>query len=180
MKIPFIMAALISLFSNSPHDIDFGKNSFAEKWVLINDNVMGGKSAGSFNVKDNYLHFTGMTSLENNGGFSKIRSENIDYSLDAADEITIRLKGDGRKYTFLFDTSVLFFRPSYWHDIQTKEGEWQEITMKTADFYETKMGNPTGKKISKRKLKKVKRIGFIIYDKKAGPFDLKIDYIKFK
>lgn len=174
------MAALISIFSRPPHDIDFGKNASGEKWVLINDNVMGGKSAGSFDVEDYYLHFTGKTSLENNGGFSKIRSENIDFKLDATDEITIRLKGDGRKYTFLFDTSVLFFRPSYWHDIQTKEGEWQEIKIKTTDFYQTKMGKPTGKNISKRKLKKVKRIGFIIYDKKPGPFDLKIDYIRFK
>lgn len=51
--------------------------------------------------------------------------------------------------------------------------------MPLKDFKEFKVGAQTGKKISQSQLKEVLRLGIILLDKKEGPFQLEIDYIKF-
>lgn len=176
----FIMLLFAGIFTNNPEKIDFGTTKDGSKWLVINDGVMGGKSAGTIKLVSDKLIFSGTISLENNGGFSKIRSENVNYDLSDKEWMIIRLKGDGRKYSVTFDTSVLFFRPSYWHDVQTSKDEWTDVKIRINDFYETVMGSANGKSIKEKHLKKVKRIGFILYDKNAGDFNLEIDKFYFK
>ena len=51
---------------------DFSKGETVE-WRTVNDNVMGGRSVGDFEVGDSTLNFKGRTNT-NGGGFSSIRA----------------------------------------------------------------------------------------------------------
>ncbi|GAK94928.1 hypothetical protein JCM19298_1758 [Nonlabens ulvanivorans] len=59
--------------------IDFGKNGNTNDWVIVNDGVMGGLSQSTAINYEDYVLFSGTTSLKNNGGFASYRSlmENI-------------------------------------------------------------------------------------------------------
>ena len=53
---------------------DFKKNSNINDWKIVDDIVMGGKSAGTFKLDtDGFGVFEGHISLDNNGGFSSVR-----------------------------------------------------------------------------------------------------------
>ena len=60
----------------SPMTFDFGtKNSAASRdWRVINDGVMGGLSQGRALLTEESILFEGEISLENNGGFSSLKS----------------------------------------------------------------------------------------------------------
>ncbi|GAK76258.1 hypothetical protein JCM19296_1855 [Nonlabens ulvanivorans] len=54
--------------------INFGKDGNTMDWVIVNDGVMGGLSQSTAVSYDNYVLFSGTTSLKNNGGFASYRS----------------------------------------------------------------------------------------------------------
>ena len=52
-----------------------GDGSDGLKWRITDDRVMGGRSQGKFEItKQDTMRFSGNLSLENNGGFSSVRS----------------------------------------------------------------------------------------------------------
>ena len=53
---------------------DFSGSAAEPGWTAVNDGVMGGVSRGGAKLIDGSLHFRGILSLDNNGGFSSIRS----------------------------------------------------------------------------------------------------------
>mgnify|MGYP001794145454 CR=1 FL=1 len=53
---------------------DFKKDSSLAGWSIVDDVVMGGRSAGHFKInREGHGEFYGTVSLENNGGFSSVR-----------------------------------------------------------------------------------------------------------
>ena len=54
------------------------KNEFG--WYVQNDNVMGGRSEGGFNISSGQLIFAGNTNT-NGGGFSSIRTQPLKFDL---------------------------------------------------------------------------------------------------
>ena len=49
-------------------------------WQIVNDGVMGGLSKGNVeHTSDNIMHFWGTLSLDNNGGFSTVRSRGVNF-----------------------------------------------------------------------------------------------------
>ena len=91
------------LFSSMPSHIlfDFNKDSDIENWIIVNDDVMGGRSSGSFNLNtQGHGLFEGGISLENNGGFSSLRYRGGRKQINEHTKIVIRLKGDGKNYQF--------------------------------------------------------------------------------
>ena len=50
-------------------------------WRSINDGVMGGLSSGGMRLEDGIAVFSGTLSLENNGGFSSVRSIPAEHTL---------------------------------------------------------------------------------------------------
>jgi hypothetical protein len=145
-------------------------------WKIVNDTVMGGRSDATLKVKNN-LHgiFNGYLSLQNNGGFSSIRAY---YPPDLTNlkSITIRVKGDGRKYSFRVrgDTSNW---ASYTHSFDTVDGEWDEKELKIDDFYPVYRGYYLDDMPLLSELV-IKEIGIMLSDKQTGPFELKIDWIR--
>ncbi len=75
----------------------FSNQSDACCWPATNDGVMGGISQGQSEItSEGTLRFFGCVSLENNGGFSSIRSREEAKDLSAYNGILIRVRGDGK------------------------------------------------------------------------------------
>ena len=84
---------------------DFTSISTDLGWYIVNDNVMGGRSEGDFEVAQGELSFTGRTNT-NGGGFSSIRTKTVQLDLSSHDGIQLRVMGDGRRYTWRLATAA--------------------------------------------------------------------------
>jgi len=156
---------------------DFSDEKAAQQWQAVNDGVMGGRSSGTFQIKDkNLLKFTGVLSLENNGGFASIRSRPTKLNLRNDDTLTIRVKGDGRTYYFNLYVPTRLTAFSYRLKFPTKQDKWTEVQLPLSDFQATWFG----REVNNRPLDatQVNSLGILLADKKAGPFDFEIDWIK--
>ena len=148
---------------------DFTQPKAPSLWQAVNDGVMGGVSRGVFGITPaGILEFTGTLSLENNGGFASVRSRPANLGLKPDDSLIIKLKGDGR------DRPLMAF--SYRANFSTKKGEWLEIRAPLANFVATSFGREvtSAGPVNPRE---VVGIGFMLADKKAGPFKLEIESI---
>ena len=157
---------------------DFEDPAAQRDWINVNDGVMGGISKGSHRVDEQgHLRFEGILSLENNGGFASIRSRPGQLDLDSDSVIWLRLRGDGRKYYLDLRTPSRRMAFSYRVSVQTKAGEWQEFRVPLSMFKATSFGrtlsNSRGPDAGR-----VNSVGLTIADKKAGPFQLDVDWIK--
>lgn len=155
---------------------DFDTKRQAGDWIKVNDGVMGGLSKGGLVInKEKRLIFSGEISLENNGGFSSIRSGGKTLDLSKYAGLEIKVKGDGRKY-YLTARSDNRRMLAFWSPIQPAKGEWAVIKVPFSSFYATYFG----KKVPLMNLntEKITSVGFMLYDKKAGAFSLEAEYIK--
>jgi NADH dehydrogenase [ubiquinone] 1 alpha subcomplex assembly factor 1 len=142
--------------------------------------VMGGRSASIKTLTKNSLQFEGNVSLENNGGFASLRSPWGKFDYSNYTKMTMRFKGTNRKFAVTMATSPRFYEPNFKYFFEPNPDEWQTLTFNLEDFKTHQMGRSTGEKITNEDLAKIIRLGIILYDKKAGDFELEIDYIKFK
>ncbi|MHC4743487.1 MAG: CIA30 family protein [Planctomycetota bacterium] len=157
---------------------DFSDASAAEKWISVNDDVMGGVSEGGFRITDeNTLEFSGNLSLENRGGFTSIRTQPADLNLDGYDKIALRVKGDGRTYYFNLRTSSRRAASSYRASFETRKDAWEEIRINLKDFVYTAYGRIIAGS-APLKANDIQSVGFTLTDKKAGPFRLEVDWIR--
>ncbi|MDH3977955.1 MAG: CIA30 family protein [Gammaproteobacteria bacterium] len=146
-------------------------------WWAQNDNVMGGRSKGGFDLQSGELIFAGSTNT-NGGGFSSIRTTPFELDLSNQDGIELRLKGDGRSYIWQLQTNARYrgYRVSYWAGFDTREGEWSTVRIPFANFYPQVRGfrldNPPLDSSA------ITELGLYIYDQKDGPFELHLDTIK--
>lgn len=157
---------------------DFARPEAAQAWQPVNDGVMGGVSDGRFKITDQgTMEFYGTLSLENNGGFASVRSRRAELGLKPDDTLLIRLKGDGREYLLNLYVPSLRMAYSYRASIPTKAGEWTEVKIALKECYATSFGNkvPNAGPVD---APKVNSIGFMLADKKAGPFKLEIAWVK--
>jgi len=149
------------------------------EWRIVNDGVMGGLSKGQFEIIENgVLKFTGNLSLENNGGFSSIRTGEIQRNLAAAQGVSLRVKGDGRTYQLRFGTEARFrgMEVSFLVEFPTQKNEWVEVKLPFEEF----VGSFRGRTLKDYRFEpaEIRRMGLLIADKKAGPFSLEIDWIQ--
>lgn len=149
------------------------------RWMTVNDGVMGGRSRGDFRVKDGVLRFAGATNTQG-GGFSSIRAPRVAYDLTGYDGIRLRVRADGRRYTFRLSTSTTRkgrYQPSYWADFETdKDAGWQIIDVPFERFRPQWRGQRlSGPALD---LENIDGLGLMIYDKRDGPFLLEADWIR--
>ncbi len=142
-------------------------------WFVVNDNVMGGRSDGSFTLEDDLLRFSGRTNT-NGGGFSSIRADRVMLDLSEYAGIRLRVMGDGRRYTWRLATDARWRgRPvSYWADFDTVRGEWLTVDIPFSRFVPKFRGmRLDGPDIDTAN---IRGMGLMIYDGKDGPFDLRL------
>ncbi len=158
---------------------DFKEPDVAKKWITVNDNVMGGRSEGGPTFKDGLLIFSGNTNT-NGGGFSSIRTRRTRWKIGNAAGIMFRVRGDGRTYKFDLQTGVFWqgLPVSYRADFETKAGEWTEVRLPFKRFIPTSMGQSVEGQVDELEPAKIATIGFMIYDKQDGPFQLEVDWVK--
>lgn len=179
--ISFIITLAFPIFMNGYKEItlfDFRNQDEVPEWLIINDGVMGGISTSDLAYdSDGYLAFTGNVSLENNGGFASFRSQSRVFDLGEYDGIKVKVRGDGKKYSFRLRTTQSFDGIAYAADFKSLNGEWQEIRIPFSDFKPRFRGRiiMNADELNKSN---IRQLGFLISDKQQGPFALDIDWIK--
>ena len=157
---------------------DFTGTEAGKEWQTVNDGVMGGVSDGKFKITDKKtLEFYGTLSLENNGGFASVRSKAKKLGLVKGDVLVARVRGDGRDYSMNLYVPKPLTAFSYRATVKTKKDEWIEVRLPLDKFEATSFGRVV-KDAGPVDPAEVNALGFLLGDKKAGPFKLEVEWIK--
>ena len=155
---------------------DFTAGSGDLGWYVVNDNVMGGRSEGDFELEQATLVFIGRTNT-NGGGFSSIRTQPLRLDLSEHAGIRLYVLGDGRRYTWRLTTTARWRgrEISYWADFDTRDGAWTTVEIPFSRF----VPNFRGYRLDGPALDpgQITGMGLMIYDKQDGPFELHLDSV---
>ena len=181
IRVPVLIAVLLvqAVAEQSLQTLfDFTGPEAAQQWQAVNDGVMGGVSDGRFRITpESTLEFFGTLSLENNGGFASVRTKSADLDIKAGDDLVIRVKGDGREYVLNLYTKSRRMAFSYRAPLPTVKNEWAEVAVPLEDFIPTSFGNRV-QGMGPVEPDEITSIGFMLSDKKAGPFKMKVEWVK--
>jgi len=156
---------------------DFSTPDAAKAWQTVNDGVMGGVSDGKVRITEKNLEFYGTLSLENSGGFASVRSKAAKMDLSKYDGLVFKVRGDGRDYYLNVHVPTYQIAFSYRANFKTEKDKWTEVTIPFTDLKATSFGRVVekGKPLNPSN---VEAVGFLLADKKAGPFKLEVAWIK--
>ena len=121
---------------------DFTTATNSSAWQIVNNDVMCGVSTSRFQILSNGAVFSGVVSLENNGGFALVRSLPAKKKLTSLYAFELRVRGDGHRYKFTvrpesgFDTTIYQYQCAF----TTKRDEWEEHRLPFKDFVPTFRG----------------------------------------
>ncbi len=148
------------------------------RWQIVDDRVMGGRSRGRYVFSpEGTLVFKGNLSLENNGGFSSVRSGSVDLDLSDSAGLSLRVRGDGRTYQLRLNTTARFrsWDVSFQAYFATVKDQWIDVFIPfdrfTAGFRGWSLPDVAFDPSA------IKRIGLLLGDKKPGAFRLEVDSI---
>jgi peptide-methionine (R)-S-oxide reductase len=157
---------------------DFEGQDTAGRWVRVNDGVMGGLSQSNLALtQEGTAIFAGTLSLENSGGFASVRTYPYDFELDEYVGLTFRVRGDGRVYKLRLRDDDRLDGPAYEADFETVADAWVTVQIPFAALRPTLRGRWL-RDMPALEGASVRQIGFMVSDKRAGPFRLEIDWIK--
>lgn len=179
MKTIFLTLFVLTSFTMDIPKIDFGKKKDGTNWQVVNDGVMGGLSRGEAKLTDNSILFKGEVSLDNNGGFSSLRSNFSRKELSGYEQVTIRYRSEGISLAMTLSVSRRWYIPNYKTSLSSTQGAWKTITLNLKDFQKHYIGKPMNETLDSTILSEVIRLGFITNEKKYGDFEFEIDYIQF-
>ena len=148
-------------------------------WQTVLDGVMGGLSTGRIAEGDGgTLRFSGELSLENNGGFSQIRTSVPEGTFAGTTGLLFRVKGDGRTYQCDIRSSRLrVMAGGYQSTFRTKAGEWVEVAVP----FDQCVANNFGQRMRNAPAldpASIESVGITLADKKEGPFAIEVDWIR--
>jgi monofunctional biosynthetic peptidoglycan transglycosylase len=152
---------------------DFESDRPDPGWYVVNDNVMGGRSEGDFRIEEGELHFSGRTNTDG-GGFSSIRTRPVQLNLSEYAGIRLKVKGDGRRYTWRLTTDARWRgrEISYWAEFDTQEDAWSTVDIPFSRFIPQYRGTRLdGPELDPGE---ITGMGLMIYDKLDGPFQMRL------
>lgn len=147
-------------------------------WRNVDDVVMGGVSRSSMTRDaDGHAMFSGELSLERNGGFASVRTMLGDRDCSGFDRFRLRVRGDGRRYSFRVRNDDRFDGVVYASEFETVAGEWIEVDLPFSSFRPLFRGTivPGAPPMDAGN---VVQIGLLIASRQEGPFTLTIEWIK--
>ena len=149
------------------------------KWRVQDDVVMGGQSDSQLKMtENNYAHFSGRVSLENNGGFCSIHqivSTNPYKIPNKTEAFSLLLKGDGKDYNFRVRTPN--GRHSYGFSFPTKgNGKWETISIPFDEMKAKYHGEPIN--VPNYAGENVVEMQLLIGNNKKEAFEILIESIK--
>jgi hypothetical protein len=170
-----------SMMTNEPTKCelltDFTNANDNGNWRRVNDNVMGGRSKGDMEFKDDTMVYAGFINT-NGGGFSSIRYGLKKNQLVGFKTLKLRVRTTDShlKYRVLFEdenrSSI-----NYNNTIPLeKTTEWQEVTLNLSDFKPSRYGNELSRPVFQNE--NATAIGFITSHKSDSNFKLEIDWMK--
>ncbi len=144
-------------------------------WTVVNDGVMGGRSAGYVTVADGSLRFTG-TLVTQGGGFTSVRARR-DVDLSGQVGLELRVRGSGRQFEVEVDDGLRASGRSVSRRAAfATSTEWTLIRIPIATLRSTIFGQ--GVKAPPIDLARIRGVGLYIADGKNGPFRLEVDFIR--
>ncbi len=159
---------------------DFGSSGAGSDWVVVNDGVMGGKSEGSARLTENSLIFSGMVSLDNNGGFSSLRAPYSTYDLSTYTHVILKYRSKGMDLAITLATSKIWYQPNFKANLPETNGNWETLELPLDSIDRYRVGRPIGGKLGVSDRAAIVRFGFITNEKKYGPFEFEIDSLIFR
>ena len=150
-----------------------------QKWQITNDTVMGGRSDSGLQINpESHAVFLGRVSLENNGGFASVKNHEP-LNLTGYHTIRIKLKGDGKRYSFRLQTGSGGNTDPWNYEFRfdTKNGEWETVDLPLENFHAVYRGRsvPDAPPLN---ASRILRYGFLISDGQEGPFRLEVAKIE--
>ncbi len=159
---------------------DFDDEDAAARWRVVNDGVMGGRSAGNAEVADGVLRFSG-TIVTDGGGFSLVRVNLGQEPLAGVSELRVRARSDGRTYELIAEDSLAGRNRSVSHFgalafVGEDAAEWETLVVRFAGMEPRAFGNPVDS-AEPFQPDLVTSIGIIQSDGSDGAFAIEIDRI---
>ncbi len=156
--------------------IDFQQSQELDNWVIVNDTVMGGRSSARLDINDSYLSFSGILSLENNGGFASIRRVYNGKAWLSDKPIQIQVKGDGREYQLRFRTKRQVDGVQYVASFRTKADETSVFQFNQSDFVPQFRGRIV-RDAPALDFVNIEQVGLMLTDGSPGEFMLLVERI---
>ena len=148
-------------------------------WTTLDDPVMGGASTSRVAFEDGGLEFSGVLSLDNNGGFASAQGppdSEIGTRADGAHTLRVHARGDGKTYRLKVGTNGQPW--SYIQRFHTEAGVHRTYELPVAEF------EPVGKRLDpapdappRLDPSRMDQVSIYILDKQAGPFEITVDAI---
>ncbi len=149
----------------------------SDRWQIVNDGVMGGRSQSRISFDDDGAVFEGRVSLENDGGFASVRAVLPPTDLSAWEGVAVRVDGGGRTFQLRIRTDDAWDGVAYRANFETPAEGAIEIFVPFRDFEPTWRGRILTDR-GPLDTTKVQQIGFLIADGKEGPFRLRVEWIR--
>ncbi len=156
---------------------DFDCDEANQRWSVVNDDVMGGRSLGELSFDAGILIFEGEIDTDG-GGFSSLRLPLEPQALRAYDRIELRARPDDRAYMVTFDDDLASGNRRVSHRAPIEfpaPGEWQTTSVSFDKLSPSIFGRPIDDLPFQKHL--ATRMGLLVSDGIDGPFRLEIDWI---
>jgi NADH dehydrogenase [ubiquinone] 1 alpha subcomplex assembly factor 1 len=157
---------------------DFDSDDANQRWLVVNDDVMGGRSLGGLSFDGGILTFEGVIDTDG-GGFSSLRLPLEPQALSPYDRIELRARPDERSYMVTFDDDLASGDRQVSHRAPIEfpaPGEWQIVSVSFDKLSAAIFGRPIDDLPFRKDL--ASRMGLMISDGVDGPFSLEIDWIE--
>lgn len=154
-------------------------NNDVQRWMIVNDSVMGGRSESNLVMLKNeeVFRFIGRVSLENNGGFASVRAVFPPDYFSEAKNICIRVRGDGKRYQLRLRGGRQFDGIAFAKSFDTVAGEWQDHKFSVDEFTPTFRGRKLSN-VRDIRPDEIRQVTFMISDKQVGEFQLDFTTIR--
>ena len=157
--------------------LDFDADDDFAPWGSVDDGVMGGVSRSAFSRGGpGVARFGGLVSLDFGGGFASVRTVARAWPTAGAQAFVLRVQGDGKTYKFTLRTDDGFDGMQYQQRFAPAAGEWSEAVLPCASFVASFRGRAVAGAPALDPAR-IRALGFMISDKQAGPFELRVDWI---
>jgi hypothetical protein len=144
-------------------------------WNVVNDGVMGGRSAGFVAIEDGTLRFTG-TLVTQGGGFTSVRAQRA-VDLKGQVGIELRVRGSGRRFEVELDDGLR----SYGRNVSRRapfstSAEWALVRVPFGVLRSTIFGQAVN--APPIDLARIRSVGLYMADGQDGPFRLEVDFVR--
>ncbi|MEZ4378867.1 MAG: CIA30 family protein [Gemmatimonadales bacterium] len=147
-------------------------------WLVVNDNVMGGRSLGSLSVGPTAVQFLGALDTVG-GGFASFRSQGLLVGLGGCTAIHLQVRGDGREWScdLRAAATVEGFGVTWKATFSTQAGLATLVRLPLESFRPTWRGEPVPPERIPADAPfpdAMQSIGFTIADGRDGAFRLEV------